>query len=230
VAHSFGAENLEHRAEIQRLEPSTRISDGDSVLAREYVVIDKGPVEVNALADGGSLSLSRTVENSWGSAELAAQNKRPNVVARRSSRGFLSKPLSTPSAVPPPVLTSSSPTPYPPVSAPAQDLNNPPPFALPPSKASPYGTSPRSRPSHTATTTTALTPAPRAAGYSSSPLAVMVGTPSHAISKVINMASLKLFGNPTDGILLRRPSAKGRKVVPKLTDALDPVEVRFGVR
>lgn len=212
---------------IRKLEPS-KISDGDSVLAREYVVIDKGPVEVNALADGEQLLRFSRSLHLLCSAELAAQNKRPNVVARQSSRGFLTKPLGLPSSASPPGLSSasSSPTPYPPISSsPSHDLNNPPPFAIGPSK-SPYGTSPLSRPSYPAG---ALTTAPRTVSYSNSPLAAMVGTPSHAISKVINMASLKLFGNPTDGILLRRPSAKGRKPLPKFTDALDPVEVCLAV-
>ncbi|KAI5475162.1 serine/threonine protein kinase ATG1 [Pseudohyphozyma bogoriensis] len=130
----------------------------DSILGRDYVVVEKRTVEINALAD-----------------ELASVPKRESAVARRPSRGFLSRP---PSARMP--TLQHPPSPFPP--------------------ANPL----------------ALTPTP-----CRSPLA-LVGSPTAAIAKVLNMASLKLFGSPTDGILLRRSSA--RKPIMRSAPAVDPEE------
>ena len=207
---------------------SARSSDGDSVLAREYVVVDKGPIEVNALADGSSLNFARLskAECVLRQTELAAQTMRPNAIARVSSRGFLSKPLSSGQPATPPVTTppqSTTPAPYPP-QTPTHDLAGTPPFALTAhGKSVGHGSSPRSRHSYIGSARSDLT-APRSASYTNSPLAAVVGSPTNAIAKAINI-SLKLFGNPADGLLMRRPSATKRKPIPRFAEALDPAEV-----
>jgi hypothetical protein len=50
----------------------------------------------------------------------------------------------------------------------------------------------------------------------------LVSSSGKAVAKVFNMASLKLFGNPADGILLRKQSSR-RQTLPKYE--LDPLEV-----
>lgn len=65
---------------------------------------------------------------------------------------------------------------------------------------------------------------PRANSFSyASPFALpLVSSSGKAVAKVFNTASLKLFGNPSDGILLRRPSSK-KSPLPKAE--LEPEEV-----
>ncbi|SCV69825.1 BQ2448_1219 [Microbotryum intermedium] len=187
----------------------------DSIVGRDFVVVDKRTVEINALAD-----------------ELATQPKRERTVARRPSRGFLSRPLSSlgnnisPSP-PPPV------TPYPPATPKLSDAvgtahsNAATPFAIPQQRPAPtphpYSLSSSPRP------LSFLSSSPRSLShpierFPGSPLA-LVGSPTAAIAKALNMASLKLFGSPTDGILVRRSSA--RKPLHRTAQTSDPEEERI---
>ncbi|SGY13789.1 BQ5605_C010g05977 [Microbotryum silenes-dioicae] len=187
----------------------------DSIVGRDFVVVDKRTVEINALAD-----------------ELATQPKREGTVARRPSRGFLSRPLSSlgnnisPSP-PSPVA------PYPPTAPPSTDHiataypNAATPFAVPQQRPGPtphpYSLSSSPRP------LSFLSSSPRSLShpierFPGSPLA-LVGSPTAAIAKALNMASLKLFGSPTDGILVRRSSA--RKPLHRTAQISDPDEERI---
>lgn len=148
--------------------------------------------------------------------------KRENVVARRPSRGFLSRPLSTIGVASPLPGSASSNTPYPPA-APSPDSGTPP-FAIPSQRQAsaphPYSMSSSPRP------LSLLSSSPRSLShpidrFPGSPLA-LVGSPTAAIAKVLNMASLKLFGSPTDGILLRRSSS--RKPITRSVQVADPEE------
>lgn len=158
-------------------------------------------------------------------AELANVPKRDSVVARRPSRGFLTRPLSTIGTTTPGVATSgSSPTsPYPPTAT-ASDSSGTPPFAIsstrPPPVPHPYSLASSPRP------LSLLSSSPRSftnpiERFPGSPLA-LVGSPTAAIAKVLNMASLKLFGSPADGILLRRSSS--RKPISRSVPVADPDE------
>ncbi|GAA5873370.1 hypothetical protein JCM3774_000761 [Rhodotorula dairenensis] len=203
---------------VDRFAASTRGADSlmnsnDSVLGTDYVVVEKRTVEINALAD-----------------ELAQLSpRRESIVARRPSRGFLSRPLSSmgnPAAADSsPPLGSAPPSPYPPV---ASDGSTPP-FAIPPRPQPshhPYSISSSPRP------LSYLSSSPRSVSYPvdrfpGSPLA-LVGSPSAALAKAIsNLSSLKIFGSPSDGILVRRNSA--RKPIPRSMTApvaVDPEEER----
>ncbi|GAA6004273.1 serine/threonine protein kinase ATG1 [Rhodotorula paludigena] len=192
----------------------------DSVLGKDYVVVEKRTVEINALAD-----------------ELAQQQpQREGVVVRRPSRGFLSRPMSSlgnpspPTAKPPSPPSSSSPSsPYPPGPG-AQGDTSTPPFAIPqraqPTPHHPYSLSSSPRP------LSFLSSSPRSFSHTierfpGSPLA-LVGSPSAALAKAFNnLSSLKIFGSPTDGILVRRSSV--RKPIPRSMTApvaVDPEEER----
>lgn len=190
------------------------MNSNDSVLGTDYVVVEKRTVEINALAD-----------------ELAQLSPRSEgVVARRPSRGFLSRPLSSIGTAaaggqdPSPPSASSPVTPYPPGQAGGLDATGTPPFAIPsrpqPSPHHPYSMSSSPRP------LSYLSSSPRSVSYQvdrfpGSPLA-LVGSPSAALAKAIsNLSSLKIFGSPSDGILVRRSSA--RKPIPRSMTA--PVAV-----
>ncbi|KAL7342541.1 Serine/threonine-protein kinase ATG1 [Rhodotorula toruloides] len=198
---------------IERFKATNETSDSmtdsnDSVLGKDYVVVEKRTVEINALAD-----------------ELAQQNpRREGVVARRPSRGFLTRPLSSvgnPAGTGPSPPSSSSPSsPYPPAG------DSTPPFAIPQRAQStphhPYSLSSSPRP------LSFLSNSPRSMDrFPGSPLA-LVGSPSGALAKAFsNLSSLKIFGSPTDGILVRRSSA--RKPIPRSMTApiaVDPEEER----
>lgn len=106
-----------------RMQPTASVVvDDDSVLGREYVVVEKRTVEINALAD-----------------EL--NSKRPSSAAsaastgRRNSRGFLTRPPSSMSTALVPAAPSSSgtSTPYPPMN----EMTATPPFAMPKTRPSP---------------------------------------------------------------------------------------------
>lgn len=205
---------------VDRFATSARGADSlmnsnDSVLGTDYVVVEKRTVEINALAD-----------------ELAQLSpSREGIVARRPSRGFLSRPLSSlgnPSSGPAdssPSPGSAPPSPYPPV---ASDGSTPP-FAIPSRPQTshhPYSMSSSPRP------LSYLSSSPRSVSYPvdrfpGSPLA-LVGSPSTALAKAIsNLSSLKIFGSPSDGILVRRNSA--RKPIPRSMTApvaVDPEEER----
>ncbi|GAA5987795.1 hypothetical protein JCM10908_007219 [Rhodotorula pacifica] len=205
---------------VERFAASARGGDSlmnsnDSVLGTDYVVVEKRTVEINALAD-----------------ELAQLSPRQEgVVARRPSRGFLSRPLSSlgnPAASPSdssPPSGSAPVSPYPPI---ASDGSTPP-FAIPPRPQPshhPYSMSSSPRP------LSYLSSSPRSVSYTvdrfpGSPLA-LVGSPSAALAKAIsNLSSLKIFGSPSDGILVRRNSA--RKPIPRSMTApvaIDPEEER----
>lgn len=152
---------------------------------------------------------------------------RENVVARRSSRGFLSRPLSSLGTIGAAVVapSSSPPTPYPPNAFSNYDITSTAAFAIPNqpraiSTPHPYSLSSSPRP------LSFLSSSPRSHGsqierFPGSPLA-LVGSPSAAIAKAINMASLKIFGSPADGILLRRSSA--RKPITRSAHITDPLE------
>lgn len=185
------------------------------MLGRDYVVVEKRTVEINALADGTALSDSRSELTP---AELAYAPRRDNIVARRPSRGFLSRPLSSLGAIVPAVTAVISPSPYPP--ALSYDSPATPPFAIPNQRimpsAHPYSLSSSPRP------LSFLSSSPRSGSspierFPGSPLA-LVGSPSAAIAKALNMASLKLFGSPTEGILLRKSS--GRKPLARSSSTL----------
>jgi len=192
----------------------------DSILGKDYVVVEKRTVEINALAD-----------------ELAQQApKREGVVARRPSRGFLSRaPSSTGNqppgaALPSPPSSSSPSSPYPPGPGPPTGDTSTPPFAIPqraqPTPHHPYSLSSSPRP------LSFLSSSPRSfthpiERFPGSPLA-LVGSPSAALAKAFsNLSSLKIFGSPTDGILVRRSSV--RKPIPRSMTApttADPDEER----
>lgn len=119
---------------------------------------------------------------------------------------------------------ASPPSPYPP----AGDTSSTPPFAIPrtaqPTPHHPYSlsSSPRSL-SFLSSSPRSLQPIERFPG---SPLA-LVGSPSAALAKAFsNLSSLKLFGSPTDGILVRRRSV--RKPISRTSTpaAIDPEEER----
>ena len=132
-------------------------------------------------------------------AELAAQSKRPGTVARRSSRGFLTSRPSGPLV--PTLGTNVAPgSSFPPVGQNAE-LASTPPFAVPGSSKLIYGSSPRSRPP-----IPAFSASPRGLSYANSPLGAAAAAASQvpAIAKAIGIASLRLIGNPADGIILRR--------------------------
>lgn len=158
-------------------------------------------------------------------AELASMPKREVNVARRPSRGFLSRPPSSNAVVP---LSSSPTTPYPPPApgtSAAVDAGATPPFAIPAQQRAspsphPYSLSSSPRP------LSFLSSSPRSfthpiERFPGSPLA-LVGSPTAAIAKALNMASLKIFGSPTDGILVRRSSA--RKPIHRTAQVVDPEE------
>lgn len=199
------------------------MNSNDSVLGTDYVVVEKRTVEINALAD-----------------ELAQRSPRAEgVVARRPSRGFLNRPLSSlgapSSADGGSAAASPSPaTPYPPGHAGALNATGAPPFAIPirpqpqpqPSPHHPYSISSSPRP------LSYLSSSPRSVSYGvdrfpGSPLA-LVSSPSAALAKAIsNLSSLKIFGSPSDGILVRRNSA--HKPIPRSMTApiaVDPEEER----
>lgn len=156
------------------------VTEDDSVLGREYVVVEKRTVEINALAD--ELNSKRPVL--------------PSSTSRRNSRGFLTRPPSGASTA----LVSTGSTPYPPPA----DFSSTPPFAITKSRPSPP-----------------LRPPMLPYSSSRSPLAA----PQAAIARAISLASLKIFGNPSQGILLRRAST--RKPISRSSEILDPAEVRF---
>jgi serine/threonine-protein kinase ULK/ATG1 len=219
-ANTTGAVDAPPPSAVDRFATSARGADSlmnsnDSVLGTDYVVVEKRTVEINALAD-----------------ELAQLSPRQEgIVARRPSRGFLSRPLSSlgnPSSGPAdssPSAGSAPPSPYPPV---ASDGSTPP-FAIPPRPQPshhPYSMSSSPRP------LSYLSSSPRSVSYPvdrfpGSPLA-LVGSPSTALAKAIsNLSSLKIFGSPSDGILVRRNSA--RKPIPRSMTApvaVDPEEER----
>ncbi|GAA5936528.1 serine/threonine protein kinase ATG1 [Sporobolomyces koalae] len=175
----------------------------DSVLGKDYVVVEKRTVEINALAD-----------------ELANLPKRESAVARRPSRGFLSRPVSSTGEA----AGNSPPSPY---GLPG-DSSTTPPFAIPrsaqPAPHHPYSLSSSPRPLSFLSSSPRSVPAIER--FPGSPLA-LVGSPSAALAKAFNnLSSLKLFGSPSDGILVRRRSA--RKPIPRsLTPAaIDPEEDR----
>ena len=151
-----------------------------------------------------------------------ANNQRPSVIARRSSRGFLSRPLGTLQGSPPvgsisPAPLTSTSSPYPPYTPASDELSSTPPFALSAQRSATISQSPRTRPS-----IIPYSSSPRSNSYNLG--SMMPAKPGHAIVKAINLASLKLFGNPADGILLRRPSAK-RKGIPRFDRVADPAEL-----
>lgn len=185
----------------------------DSILGKDYVVVEKRTVEINALAD-----------------ELASAPRGDIVVARRPSRGFLSRPISS---LGNPTSTGSPPSPsspYPP-GPPAADASTPP-FAIPrsaqPSPHHPYSLSASPRPLSFLSSSPRSLTHPAIERFPGSPLA-LVGSPSAALAKAFsNLSSLKIFGSPTDGILVRRSSA--RKPIPRSMTApstVDPEEERL---
>ena len=193
--------------------------DDSEILGREYVVVEKRTVEINALADGQFFS--HHVE--YGSsaepdvAELANAPKRETTIARRPSRGFLSRPLSSLGVINPSALSTSPHSPILPSNpSPTTYDTSTPPFAIPQSQqriapaAHPYSlsSSPRQLSYLSSSPRSSSSPIERFPG---SPLALVglgVGGGTAAIAKALNMASLKIFGSPTDGILLRRSSAR----------------------
>ncbi|GAA5971085.1 hypothetical protein JCM11641_004139 [Rhodosporidiobolus odoratus] len=206
---------------VERFASSAKASgsmtdSNDSILGKDYVVVEKRTVEINALAD-----------------ELAQAPKAGAIVARRPSRGFLSRPRSSlgNAASGSPPLSSSPSSPYPPGPS-TPDMSSTPPFAIPrsaqPTPHHPYSLSSSPRP------LSFLSSSPRSvtnAGierFPGSPLA-LVGSPSSALAKAFsNLSSLKLFGSPTDGILVRRSSV--RKPIPRsmtAPSAADPEEERI---
>jgi serine/threonine-protein kinase ULK/ATG1 len=211
---------------MDRLADQTREADSmtessDSVLGRDYVVVEKRTVEINALADGPSHSIPLPASTDGFSAELANAPKQSNLVVQRTGRGFLSRPLSSLGTTPPTTLAPVAP--YPPVLSP-YDSNTTPPFAIPAqrqvSAPHPYSLASSPRPP------SFLSSSPRSATFierfPGSPHA-LVGSPTAAIAKgLLNMASLKIFGSPTDGILLRRAST--RKPISRSTPVVDPEE------
>ena len=115
--------------------------------------------------------------------------------------------------------------PYPP-SALHSGAYDHPPFATRPSLQT-YGSSPRSR-NPTANSGHGSSPGRHgglSAGFSSTNALTIVGNSSTAIAKALNMASLKLFGSPSENIWLRRRGH--RRPVERTTHPLDPAEERL---
>lgn len=155
---------------------------------------------------------------------MASLPRRQNSISRRNSRGILSRNPTgygqSPSSPAPIANTISaqaaySPSPpspalpYPPTSAQSTAYDHPP-FAAPaagrPVTYS-YGSSPRVR-----TSTLYGSPGRQSATgtygqqdvSSTAPLSIVGGITTTAIGKALNMASLKLFGSPSENIWLRR--------------------------
>ncbi|KAL8293679.1 hypothetical protein RQP46_000380 [Phenoliferia psychrophenolica] len=192
------ASAVDRFAQTNKAGTDSMSDSNDSILGRDYVVVEK---------------------------QLANVPKRDSVVTRRPSRGFLTRPLGT-IATTMPLASPSAPSPtspYPPATA-ASDSSGTPPFAIsanrPATAPHPYslGSSPRPLSLLSSSPRSLSNPIERFPG---SPLA-LVGSPSAAIAKVLNMASLKIFGSPADGILLRRSSA--RKPIMRSVQAVDPEE------
>lgn len=162
---------------------------------------------------------------------MASDPRRPHALSHRSSRGILSRQTTgygQSSATPPTYGNlvadhGNSPSPpspalpYPPTAQTAAYEH--PPFALPAGtrlSPAPYGTSPRNR--ATPVTATGQSSPVRYGSNAAtahtgeqlytSPLGIVGGItlPSNAISKALNMASLKLFGSPSENIWLRKQS------------------------
>ncbi|GAA96795.1 uncharacterized protein L969DRAFT_79771 [Mixia osmundae IAM 14324] len=175
-------------------------ANDDSLIGHEYVVVEKRTVEINALAD-----------------ELMASPQRPTLIGRRSSRSFMTRPAGplSPTVNAPSSLSHGfvagvpGSTPYPP----PQERQSPSPSALQLTSSSP-----RNRPT--------ISASPRSLGYASSPLA-LVGNPSGAIAKVLNMASARFFGT-SDGTMVRRTSRLTR--TPRGSQTLDPEEEKMLVQ
>lgn len=148
---------------------------------------------------------------------------------RQPTKGFLTRPPLAPaqSGSSPPSQQQQQPSsrssslssspranalvPYPPT----VDLHTPAPFALP-QIAGGHINHPRARtPSH-----------PRSFSYSAPFTLPQVSSSGKAVAKAFNMASLKLFGNPADGILLRRPSSKKPGIQ---KSEMDAQEVRLSI-
>lgn len=212
----------------QDLAVSGMTGGDDSVLGREYVVVEKRNVEVNALADGkAELAQVRTrqVIAEGLSAELAAQTRRNSAITRRNSRGLLSRqpssyiptsPIAIGGTEHPGGVSPSPPggsMPYPPVAGAHSQgaVSEPPPLAR--AATHTYGSSPRPR-ANTSTTYYSYSSSPGRYGgmAAAAPAATataalaIVGSGSQAIAKALNMASLKLFGSPSENIWLRKRS------------------------
>ncbi|KAM0789543.1 hypothetical protein ACM66B_000357 [Microbotryomycetes sp. NB124-2] len=195
--------------------PFDSLSESQDSVGKDYVLVEKRTVEVNALAD-----------------ELASMPKREGVLARRPSRGFLARPPSSfgtgnaSGTAAAPISSSPTSLPYPPPAATGAEHASPP-FAVsgqsrPSPVPHPYSISSSPR------TMSFLSGSPRnnyvPDRFPGSPLA-LVGNPTAAIAKALNMASLKIFGSPTDGILVRRSSA--RKPLSRTAQVIDPAEERL---
>lgn len=163
---------------------------------------------------------------------MASNPRRLHTIPRRNSRGILSRqptgygqspsaPVTYGNVIANHDAQSPSPPspalPYPPT-AQATSYEHPP-FAAPITSRlspAPYGSSPRSRGSPSIPpgqsspgryVSTASTPLTSEQTYTS-PLSIVGGItlPSNAIGKALNMASLKLFGSPSENIWLRKQS------------------------
>lgn len=171
--------------------------------------------------------------------ELANMPVRDNIITRRPSRGFLSRAPSTLGSAGPSSSSPSSISPsFPPAVLPtapgtaitAVDASATP-FAIPSNQRQisntphsnhhPYSLSSSPRPLSFLSSSPRSLPQSSSSGanynpildrFPASPLA-LVGSPTAAIAKALNLASYKLFGtSPSDGIILRR-SASGRKAI-----------------
>lgn len=171
------------------------------------------------------------------SLELAA---RPPNLQRKSTRGFLARPpLAPPSTSAsgdsagvlapqqPPSPRNQSPAskdnaliPYPPT----VDLHTPAPFALSPMPGAPHASSSNSPVPRPRTVSY-----PRSFSYSAPFTLPQVSSSGKAVAKAFNMASLKLFGNPADGILLRRPTPKTAGTSKVISDSQE-VRVQSSLR
>jgi serine/threonine-protein kinase ULK/ATG1 len=106
------------------------LESSDAALGREYVVVEKRTVEINALADGESSCIPRLTE------ELAQASLRPTTLARRSSRhtnaitrpGAMFTPTETPT---PPQIVPQTQAVVPASYSPPFALSSTPPFAIP---------------------------------------------------------------------------------------------------
>lgn len=178
-----------------------------SMLEREYVMVEKRTVEINSLAD--------EMANQQPARRDSSQTS--TAVAHRPSRGFLTR---APSNATQHVQASvGSATPYPP---PQPTATTSLPFAIPgrQTSATPNTYSISSSPRPVSLLSSSPRSQPTTERFPASPLA-LVGSPTTAIAKALNMASLKIFGSPTDGIFLRRASA--RRPIPR-TVQVDPDE------
>lgn len=196
-------------------------SDDDSALGREYVVIEKQAVEINALVDGPFsflLTLSRpSAETKSNPAEVATSPRKPAMMSltRRVSRGLMQRPNvpglgSSPASPSPPTPSSAGATGLPSTSFPPRPAEAPSPpsyfFGVGKDRPSPNALQPHSA-------------SPREPGfYMAHPRGSNVGFPRSAFARAIILSHQHPYA-PTSNEITRRSNSKGAG--PRTTDAIE---------